>query len=100
MQPISGRTLNLRNLLLLVLFVWLVIPPGTGPQTHADEDEDQMVAMFEMPPSNPAATPNVSSPIARLLPPRRDQHHQQGGEGRRSQPWPWSDRAGPPATAS
>ena len=52
--------LNVRNLLMVVLFFWLIVP-----RRRADEASDrQMVAMLEMPPRSPAATPNISSPIA------------------------------------
>lgn len=52
--------LNVRNLLMVVLFLWLIVP-----RRRVDEAGDgQMVAMLEMPPSSPAATPNISSPMA------------------------------------
>ncbi len=64
-QPLAVDILNVRNLLLLGMFIWLVIPSRDKVRRRtADEDEGQMDAMFEMPPSNPAATPNISSPIA------------------------------------
>jgi hypothetical protein len=65
MRPLAVDLLNVRNLLLLAMFIWLVIPSWGRIRTRtADDDEGQMDAMFEMPPSNPAATPNISSPIA------------------------------------
>jgi hypothetical protein len=65
MQPLAVALLNVRNLLLLGMFIWLVIPSrDTVRRRTADEDAGQMDAMLEMPPSNPAATPNISSPIA------------------------------------
>jgi len=54
--------LNLRNLLLIVMFFWLV-----APQRRARTDEAQIEATFDMPPSKPAATPNISSAIASFL---------------------------------
>lgn len=50
--------LNVRNALLLVLFMWLVIP------RRSRAGEGQSVAMLEKPPSRPAPTPNISSPMA------------------------------------
>jgi hypothetical protein len=54
--------LNLRNLLLVVMFFWLILPQRS-PRT----DESQIEATFEMPPTKPAATPNISSPMASFL---------------------------------
>ena len=58
-DPLMVALLNLRNLLLLVLFVWLILPR----QGRLDE-EPQSVAMLETPPTRPAPIPNMSSPIA------------------------------------
>ena len=55
--------LNVRNLLLLAMFIWLVIPARDKIRVRGSE-APQMDAMFEMPPSKPAPTPNISSPIA------------------------------------
>ncbi len=59
----SISLLNIRNLLLLMLFLWLIVP------RRSRAGEGQSEAMFEKPPSRPALTPNISSPIAsrRLL---------------------------------
>ena len=57
-DPLIVAALNLRNLLLLVLFVWLIVP-------RRDLDEEpQSVAMLETPPTRPAPIPNMSSPMA------------------------------------
>ena len=68
MQPLAVDILNVRNLLLLVMFTWLVLPSRARVRRRTSEEgEDQMDAMFEIPPSNPAATPNISSPMANFL---------------------------------
>lgn len=60
--PIVVLVLNLRNLLMLALFVWLVFPRRErGSKASADHQID---AMLEKPPRRPAATPNISRPIA------------------------------------
>ena len=58
-DPLVVAALNARNLLLLVLFAWLVVPRRNGLA------EGQSVAMLENPPTTPAAMPNTTSPIAR-----------------------------------
>jgi hypothetical protein len=55
-DAIAVAVLNLRNLLLLVLFVWLVVPARR-----------QMDAMLDIPPSTPAATPKTNRPMASLF---------------------------------
>ncbi len=57
-DPPVVAALNLRNVLLLVLFVWLIVPRRDGLATA------QIVAMLENPPNSPAATPNMTSPMA------------------------------------
>lgn len=57
-EPIAVTAVNLRNLLLIVLFAWLAMPRRDAMrQVHS-------VAMFETPPTKPALTPNTRSPIA------------------------------------
>jgi len=53
---------NIRNALLVVMFFWLVLP-----QRRERSDEAQIEATFDMPPSKPAATPNISSAMASFL---------------------------------
>lgn len=57
-DPVIVALLNVRNLLLLALFLWLVVPRRDG------QPLPQSVAMFETPPRKPALTPNTRSPIA------------------------------------
>jgi hypothetical protein len=61
-ETVAVLALNLRNVLLVVMFFWLVLP-----QRRERPDEAQIEATFEMPPSKPAATPNISSAIASFL---------------------------------
>jgi len=56
--PAVVAILNVRNLLLLVLFAWLILPRKERLA------EPQIVAMLETPPSSPAPMPNMSNPIA------------------------------------
>jgi len=56
-DPLIVALLNVRNLLLLVLFVWIIMP-------RRDRRPRQSVAMFDTPPTRPALTPNTRSPIA------------------------------------
>jgi len=58
-ETVVVLALNLRNLLLVVMFFWLVLPPR-----RQRADEAQIEATFDMPPSKPAATPNISSTMA------------------------------------
>lgn len=57
-DPLAVAALNLRNLLLLVLLGWLILPARDRLK------QCQIVARFEKPPSRPAPTPNMNSPIA------------------------------------
>lgn len=57
-QPFAVAVLNLRNLLLLVLFIWLIVP------RRGDVPAAQSVAMLENPPRSPAPMPNMTSPMA------------------------------------
>jgi len=59
-HPTAVAVLNVRNALLLVLFIWLAIPR----RRTAAVSDDHSVAMLETPPSKPAPTPNMRSPIA------------------------------------
>jgi hypothetical protein len=63
--PVAVLVLNLRNLLLLVLFLWLLVPERQAAGDRRSYRR-QSVATFEKPPSNPAATPNISNPMASL----------------------------------
>src|SRR4051812_24127379 len=56
MQTNEVILLNVRNALLLALFVWVVWPRRTATP------EPQSVAMFDSPPTTPAAIPNRNSP--------------------------------------
>jgi hypothetical protein len=49
--------LNLRNLLLIVLFVWVAWPRAQAQRAPAQNE-----AMLLKPPSKPAKIPNASSP--------------------------------------
>jgi len=48
--------LNVRNAMLLVLFVWVVWPRRSAPASRQSE------ATFDSPPTMPAAIPNTSRP--------------------------------------
>jgi hypothetical protein len=60
LDPTMVWVLNVRNVLLIALLVWLIEP---GLELLRPR-RSQRVAMLEKPPSKPAETPNISSPIA------------------------------------
>lgn len=60
-DPLAVAALNGRNLLLLVLLIWLVVPRRDGRRLDGGP---QGVAMLEKPPSRPAPMPNMRSPMA------------------------------------
>jgi hypothetical protein len=66
-QPLAVLVLNTRNALLLVLFLWLLVPARETRSDGPPARGRQMVAMFDSPPTRPAPTPNMSNPMASLL---------------------------------
>ena len=55
-DPFPVLVVNVRNAMLLVLFVWILV----------DSSSAQSAAMLEKPPTSPAATPNTSTATATL----------------------------------
>ena len=68
LDPTMVWILNVRNLLLVGLLIWLILPglELLRPR-RARVRSDQSVAMLEMPPTSPAETPNINNPMARRL---------------------------------
>jgi uncharacterized membrane protein len=58
-EPYAVVLLNARNLLLIVMFVWVVIPARRAQRVAQTSNQNE--ATFETPPTTPARTPKASS---------------------------------------